>query len=64
MNTRTRQWIKEKPTAERVTIHWIFFRYNFLSSQPGRRYVKGYKKELYKRKMKISSWRLLEPSKR
>jgi len=36
----------------------------YFSSQPGRRYVEGYKKELYKRKMKISSWRLLEPSKR
>ncbi len=34
----------------------------YLSSQPGRRYVEGYKEELYMRKMKISSWRLLEPS--
>jgi len=62
MNTRTRQWIKEKPTAERVTIHWIFFDMIYLSSQH-ERYVEGYKKELYKKKMKISSWRLLEPSK-
>jgi len=54
---------KEKPTAERVTIYWIFFDMIYLSSQPGRRYVEGYKKELYKKKMKISSWRLLEPSK-
>ncbi len=36
----------------------------YFSSQPGRRYVEGYKEELNKRKMKISSWRLLEPSKR
>ena len=36
----------------------------YLSSQSGRRYIEGYKEELYKRKMKISSWRLLEPSNR
>ena len=53
-----------KPTADRVTIYWIFFDMIYLSSQPGRRYVEGYKEELNKRKMKISSWRLQEPSKR
>jgi hypothetical protein len=34
------------------------------SQQKGEDMQEGYKVELYKKKMKISSWRLLEPSKR
>jgi hypothetical protein len=34
------------------------------SQQTGEDMQEGYKVEIYKRKMKISSWRLLDPSKR
>jgi len=37
---------KEKPTAERVNIHWIFFDMIFLSSQPGKDMYKDIRKNL------------------
>jgi hypothetical protein len=49
---------KTKPTANRI------LRYDLLILAAWKRYVEGYKKEIDKRKMKISSWRLLEPRKR
>ena len=63
VNIQTHQWIRRKPTTDRVKIHWIFFvrkpSKQILAAR--NRYVEGYKKELYMKKMKISSWRLLEP---